>query len=277
MIETKAEHPVVTLLTDFGGRDGYVAAMKGVIATLAPHSRLIDAAHDVPPQDIQAAAWTLMQYWSLYPKGTIHVAVVDPGVGTARKALCIEADGRFLIVPDNGIASLAMEQAGQLALHAIKPDIHRPGVLSATFHGRDVFAYVAGLLAGGVQTLADLAEPVTQVVRPWWSKAHSTATRIEGEVIHVDHFGNLVTNIHRVQMGDADWAIASIRVGAQVVTRVHRTYADVAAGSVLAVFGSSDTLEIAVNGRSAHVSLGCGRGTRIYVEKGILGAGYVAV
>lgn len=277
MMELNAEQPMVTLLTDFGGRDGYVAAMKGVIATLAPHSRVIDAAHDVPPQDIQAAAWTLMQYWALYPKGTIHVAVVDPGVGTSRKALCIEADGRLLIVPDNGLASLAMEQASKLAIHAIKPDVHRPGVLSGTFHGRDVFAYVAGLLAGGVQPLADLAEPVTQAVRPWWSRAQSTATRIEGEVIHVDHFGNLVSNIHRSQMGDADWAIASIRVGAQVATRVYHTYADVPGGTVLAVFGSSDTLEIAVNGRSAHVSLGCGRGTRIYVEKGILVSGFTAV
>jgi S-adenosylmethionine hydrolase len=264
------------LLSDFGGRDGYVAAMKGVIAALAPRARIIDAAHDVPPQDVQAAAWTLMQYWSLYPEGTIHVAVVDPGVGTSRKALCVEADGRFLIAPDNGIVSLAMEVAGRDAkAFEIRPEVHRPGVLSATFHGRDVFAYAAGLLAAGSKTVSEIADPLAQVVKPSWTRAISSATRIEGEVIYVDHFGNLVTNIFRTQMGDADWSIASVRVGAQLATRICRTYADVPGGTVLALFNSSDTLEIAVNGSSAHTRLACGRGTKIHVEKGILGRGLV--
>ena len=263
--------PIVTLLTDFGGRDGYVAAMTGVIASLAPNARLLDAAHDMPPHDIQAAAWSLMQYWELYPPGTIHVAVVDPGVGTSRKALCIEADARLFIVPDNGIASFAIEHAHSVSIFAIKPDIHRPGVVSATFHGRDIFAYAAGLLAGGAKKPAEIAEPFAQIARPDWARPVATSTRIEGEVIHVDNFGNLVTNIHHSQMGHADWAIASVRVGAQLVTRIYHTYADVPEGTVLALFGSCNTLEIAVNGQSAQVHLSCGRGTKVVIEKGILG------
>lgn len=262
--------PVITLLTDFGGSDGYVAAMKGVIASLAPHAHVVDAAHDIAPHDIQAAAWTLNQYWSLYPKGTIHIAVVDPGVGTSRKALCIDADGRLLLAPDNGITSLAVEHAEQHAVYAIKDDVHRPGMVSATFHGRDIFAYVAGLIAGGVQPLADIAEPLAEIVRPPWARPRSSPTRIEGEIIHIDHFGNLVSNIHRNQMPEADWAVASVRVGAQIMTRVRHTYADVASGSIVALFGSANTLEIAINGRSAHTGLGCGRGTKIHVEKGLL-------
>ena len=266
-----SSHPIVTLLTDFGGGDGYVASMKGVIMSLAPQTQIVDAAHDIPPQDIQAAAWALSQFWSLFPAGTIHVAVVDPGVGTSRKSLCIEADERYLIVPDNGIGSLAAERAAQVRFYKIRSEAHRPGRVSATFHGRDIFAYVAGLLASG-KSVSEFADATDSVVRPSWARAVSTATRIDGEVVHVDHFGNLITNIHRRQLGDADWALASVRVGAQVATRVYRTYGDMPEGSLLALFGSSDTLEIAINGRSAHVSLGCGRGMKVTVEKGMLGS-----
>lgn len=267
-----ATQPLVTLLTDFGGRDGYVAAMKGVVVSLAPHARVLDAAHDVPPQDVQAAAWTLLQYWSLYPVDTIHVAVVDPGVGTDRKGLVVEADQRILIVPDNGLASLVLEQAYEKRVHTIRPDIHRPGILSATFHGRDVFAYVAGLLASRSRPLAELTVPAGDVVHPCWARPQSTSTRIEGEVIYVDHFGNLITNIPRAHMPDAEWAIATVRLGAKIVTRVHHTYADVTTGGILALFGSSNTLEIAVNAGSAQNQLHSGRGTRVVVEKGLLAA-----
>lgn len=268
-----APHPLVTLLTDFGGRDGYVAAMKGVIATLAPNARVLDAAHDVPPQDVQAAAWTLLQYWSLYPVDTIHVAVVDPGVGTDRKGLVVEADQRILVVPDNGLASLVLEQAYEKRVHAIRADVHRPGVLSATFHGRDVFAYVAGLLASRSRSIADLTVRAEERVHPCWARPQSTSTRIEGEVIYVDHFGNLITNIPSALMPDAEWAIATVRLGAKIVTQVRRTYADVEAGAILALFGSSNTLEIAVNAGSAQNHLHAGRGTRVVVEKGLLAAG----
>ena len=262
--------PIITLLTDFGGRDAYVAAMKGVIATLAPDAHIIDAAHDIPAHDIQAAAWTLMQYWSLYPKGTIHLAIVDPGVGTSRKALCIEADERLLIVPDNGIASLAIEQAARFTPRALKPEVHRPGPVSPTFHGRDIFAYAAGLLLSGQKQLSDLTDPVAQIVTPPWAKARATKLHIEGEIIHADHFGNLITNICRTQMPGPDWAIATVRIGAQMLLPIHLTYSDVPPGAILALFGSTGTLEIAVNAGSAQTALGCGRGTKICVQKGIL-------
>lgn len=271
------ETRMVTLLSDFGLRDGYVAAMKGVIAGLAPGASMIDAAHDIPPQDIQAAAWALRQYWSLYPPGTIHVAVVDPGVGSPRRGLCIEVDDRLIIAPDNGLAGLAVEQARSARFHAIKPAAHRPGVLSATFHGRDVFAHVAGTLLSGRALLQDLCETVDSIVMPSWARVRQTPVTIEGEVIHIDHFGNLVTNIHHTLMGSADWMIASVRVGHRMALRVRRTYSDVPMGTPVAVFGSTENLEIAVNGRSAQELIGCGRGTVVIVEKGLLARDQAAV
>jgi S-adenosyl-L-methionine hydrolase (adenosine-forming) len=262
---------IVTLLSDFGTSDGYVAAMKGVIATLAPSAQITDAAHNIPAQDALAAAWTLSQYWKLFPEGTIHIAVVDPGVGTERKILCIEVDGRTILAPDNGLATLALAQADRCTCRALAPFVHRPGVLSNTFH-----AYAAGLIASGQKTIDELTVPAADFINPGWARPVVTATRIEGQVIHVDHFGNLITNIPRNLMGDPDWAIASIRIGAGYHTRVRRTYNDVQPGEMLALFSSADTLEVALNSCNASLMLRCNRGTKITVERGIIARGTTA-
>lgn len=267
---------VVTLLTDFGTSDGYVAAMKGVIASLAPAAQITDAAHNIPAQDALAAAWTLSQYWKLFPEGTIHIAVVDPGVGTERQALCIEADDRIILAPDNGLTTLAIAQAERCTCRALAPSVHRPGILSNTFHGRDVFAYVAGLIASGQKTVDELTVPAAGFVNPGWARPTVTATRIEGQVIHVDHFGNLITNIPRNLMGDPDWAIANIRIGTGHHTRIRHTYTDAEPGEPLALFSSADTLEIALNSANAALMLRCNRGTKITVERGLLSRGSAA-
>lgn len=261
--------PLITLLTDFGTSDGYVAALKGVILTHAPTAHIHDAAHDLPPQDPLAAAWTLSQYWNLYPPGTIHLAIVDPGVGTDRQILCIEADERIILAPDNGLASLIAAHAERFTCLALRPTVHRPGTPSPTFHGRDIIAHAAGLLAAGTETLTTLTRPAAGFVNPGWARPTVTPTRIEGLVLHVDHFGNLITNIPRNLLGDPDWALANIRIGTRHHTRIRRTYTDADPGETLALFSSANTLEIAINSGNAALMLRSHRGTKVTVERGL--------
>ncbi|HSJ09853.1 MAG TPA: SAM-dependent chlorinase/fluorinase [Longimicrobiales bacterium] len=247
----------ITLLTDFGTRDGYVAAMKGVIATIAPHTIIDDAAHDIPPGDVHAAAWALATYWERYPVGAIHVVVVDPGVGTSRRPIALRADGRFLVGPDNGVFSRVLE--GALSTRAVTLDASRitdDGV-SATFHGRDIFAPAAALIARGA-SLERLGEPAGDLVmlelaRPW-----QDGDAVGGEVVHVDRYGNLISNIpaRRVTPG------ARIEIAGRE-PRLCTTYGDVAPGELCALVGSSGTLEISVRDGSAAEALAAGRGAAV--------------
>lgn len=235
----------VTLLTDFGTQDGYVGAMKGAIAGMLPDAHIDDISHDVPPGDIEAGAWALGAYWRRYPEGTVHVVVVDPGVGTGRHALAIEADGRFLVGPDNGVLSWALRDAERVgAMHSIRPpdDV----VVSATFHGRDLFAPAAARLAAG-EAIASLGPRLQGIVRLLWPEPVHHADGIDGTVFHVDRYGNLITNI------PADQATGEcfVRVG-RVEVEVRRAYGEVASGELVAHVGSRGLLEIAVrDGRAA--------------------------
>jgi len=258
--------PIITLLTDFGTVDAYVAAMKGVILSLAPHSIIIDASHDIPPQDIRAGAWVLGQFWNSYPAGTIHVAVVDPGVGTDRDALLIEADGHWFLSPDNGLLSWVLKQAKQVRLRKLRADVHRPGEVSSTFHGRDVFAYAAGLLASGRAKPEDISDETKSVIMPSWAIVQVEADRIVGEVVHIDRFGNLITNIQRKQVEEAGWKSFLIQAGPSANIRLHKTY-DAKSGNLIALWGSSGTLEIAVSGGSAAEKTGLLRGAAVIVAR----------
>jgi S-adenosylmethionine hydrolase len=258
---------LVTMLTDFGTADGYAAAMKGVLLAAAPAATVVDAGHDVPPQDIQSAAWALYQYWRYYPEGTIHVAVVDPGVGTERRALLVEAEGRILLAPDNGLLTWIIQTAGRLRLHAIRPQTHRPGDVSATFHGRDVFAHVAGRLAAGA-AIAELAEPLNEVTMPDWAAVEVGPSALRGRIVHVDRFGNLITSITRLHLERAGWAAMTIHVGSCAIPRISRTYGDVQPGMVVALIGSSGHLEMAIRDGSARERIGAARGDAVRVEPG---------
>jgi S-adenosylmethionine hydrolase len=246
--------PLVTLLTDFGTADGYVAEMKGVLLAHAPEAQLVDATHDVPPHDVESARLALARYWRRFPEGTVHVAVVDPGVGSERRALAVASHGRFLVGPDNGVLSPALLLPGARAV-----TLPVPAGASATFHGRDVFAPAAARLAGGV-ALEALGDPCDDPLVRRTPEAHRLADgAVRGEVIAVDRFGNLITNL--IARRAATFELAGHRVP------MARTYADVAPGALLALTGSSGLVEIAQRDGSAARELGLVRGAPVVMRQ----------
>jgi S-adenosylmethionine hydrolase len=249
---------VITLTTDFGTADGYVGEMKGVILSAAPDVAIVDITHDIEPQDIEGARLLVERCWRWYPRGTVHVVVVDPGVGTARAAIAVAAQGQFLIGPDNGVLSsaIATPQSAVVALQ-VPPDA------SATFHGRDVFAPAAARLATGVP-LARIGRPhVSPLVHCDPEPVVLPNGTVTGEVVHADRFGNAVTNLEAALA--ASGAMVEI-AGRQMP--VVRTYADVPPGHPVALVGSNGRIEIAIrNGHAARV-LGLARGSRVMLTPG---------
>jgi len=243
--------PCVTLLTDFGTRDGYVGAMKGVIVSRCPTVTIADLTHDVEPQDVLGGALALAASAPWFPAGTIHVAVVDPGVGSARRPLLLEDDGALYVGPDNGLLSLAVPQPRTIYVLDRSDWFQAP--VSATFHGRDVFASVAGHLAAGVAP-ARLATPIEDFQRLFLPAPRVTAVGCEGEIVHCDRFGNLVTNVTAADLSTAGDG-CRIEVAGKVIDGVSRTYADAALGALVALVGSSGRLEIAVRDGSARARL----------------------
>ncbi len=243
----------ITLLTDFGTRDGYVGAMKGVIASIAPDAIVDDVSHDIPAGDVEAAAWALGAYWRRYPPGTVHLVVVDPGVGTSRRAVVAEADERILVGPDNGVLGWVLRDAwrtGEVRELATPSSSH----IAPTFHGRDIFAPAAARLAAGAP-LVSMGPPALGLVRlPWPEPVRGIGT-VEGEIVHVDRYGNLVTNLR------ANVAPKHVHIGDTEVP-VHTTYGDVASGEPVAYVGSRGLLEIAVRDGNAADRFG-GKGTSV--------------
>jgi S-adenosylmethionine hydrolase len=250
----------VTLLTDFGTRDGYVAAMRGVIAQISPEAVVEDASHEVPPGDVLFAAWTLARYWNLYPTGTVHVVVVDPGVGSSRRGVIVQADERYLIAPDNGVLTRALSDAQQQRAFEISNASLLRQPISTTFHGRDVFAPVAAHLANGTAVSA-FGPSIDSLVTIEMPEPRRAGGVIHGVVVMSDHFGNLVTNI------PGDWISrnACVEVGGVAVGALRSTYADAAPGETLALIGSLELLEISVRDGSAEETLRIGRGSAIRV------------
>ena len=233
----------ITLLTDFGTRDGYVAAMKGVIATIAPSVFVEDASHDIPQGDVLSAAQALSRYWHLYPAGTVHVVVVDPGVGTDRAAIALASQGHFFVGPDNGVFSfIDDDQAITLTI---------PADASSTFHGRDVFAPAAARLSLG-EPLHTMGTPLDERFVLVKEEPRGSV----GEVIAIDRFGNIITNI----MQAADVEIQGVEVKLQVA------YGDVAEGELLALINSDGLLEIALRNGNAAEKLGVTRGMKVQVK-----------
>lgn len=261
------ERPIITLTTDFGLRDAYVASMKGVILGICPEARLVDVTHLVPPQDIQAAAYILESARRSFPKGTIHLAVVDPGVGTNRKGILVKVDGQVLVGPDNGLFSLILRKRDYAeACYLEVRDYWLPEV-SRTFHGRDIFAPVAAHFARGVSAEA-FGPPAVPQVSPWSFPVKEGPDLVRGEVIAIDHFGNCVTNITVEEFGEmprsGEWT-------AEIASRrdipVLETYADVDPGIPVAVLGSGGCLEIAVNLGSAAAILDIERGAWVWLSR----------
>ena len=229
---------IITLLTDFGTSDSYVAEVKGVLLSRIPGAQLVDVSHDIAPGDVRAGAYVLGRAWPRFPKGAVHLAIVDPGVGTARRALAAEAAGHRFVAPDNGLLSSLPPDARFVALPI-------PTDASPTFHGRDVFAPVAAALANGA-SLTDLGSIITDAHRVPRTTPQVKGGVVIGEVIHIDRFGTLLTNI----TPNLVTARSRIVIGAHEVL-LARTFADVARGDLVAFIGSGGTIEIAARDSSA--------------------------
>lgn len=245
--------PIITFLTDFGLRDGYVASMKGVALSICPEAILIDISHEIPAQAIRSGAFVLASACTSFPRGAIHVAVVDPGVGTSRNAIIVRAADQLFIGPDNGLFSWVLRAAPEYEARSLANPAYRMQRVSPTFHGRDIFAPAAAHLARGA-AFEDFGPPCTPLIEGWTTPA-SGIRHIQGEVIHIDRFGNAITNITSKDLdrlstnGDPliVWT-AEHRIGP-----IERTYGDQPPGTVLALIGSLDHLEVAVTmGSCAH-------------------------
>ena len=259
--------PLVTLTTDFGTRDGYVGSMKGVLLTISPSIRIVDITHALPPHKLVPAALALREACPRFPPGTIHVAVVDPGVGGQRRPILLRVDGRFYVGPDNGIFGMLVEGGTLQGAWRLRNPAYFLSPVSDTFHGRDIFAPVAAHLAAGVpaeafgETLAD-PTPLT-LPAPRVQPDH-----MEGRVIHVDRFGNCITNLDATRV--RRWSAGSplvIRAASASLREISRSYDAVPERQALAIIGSMGTLEIACNRGRGNELLGLGTGDRVLIEK----------
>jgi len=235
----------ITLLTDFGTGDGYAGAVKGVLATLAPSVPVEDISHDLPPGDLRKGSLVLGRYWRLFPPGTVHLAVVDPGVGTERRALALEADERFHVAPDNGILSQVLARARAWRGVVLTPSAILPPPVGKTFHGRDLFAPAAALLATGVP-LEELGPEATDLVRLPEPRSRREGDWVVGEVVEKDRFGNLATNLPEPTVRVAGGVEAG---GCSIPFR--ETYGEACPGDLLALRDSDGRVEIALRGGSA--------------------------
>ncbi|HEX4574439.1 MAG TPA: SAM-dependent chlorinase/fluorinase [Gemmatimonadales bacterium] len=242
---------LITLLTDFGAADGYVGEVKGVLLTQVHGAVLVDITHQVPPGDVRAGQYVLSRVWHRFPQGSVHLAVIDPGVGTARRALAAQAAGHFFVAPDNGLLSFLPEDAHFVALPI-------PPQAAPTFHARDVFAPIAGQLALGT-ALTRLGQTVTDPYRDPIPAATHDGAAVVGEVIYIDRFGTLISNIR----GDQVEPGIRIRVAGTDVGPLARTFGDVGRGQLVAFVGSGGTVEVAVRDGSAARMLGVGVGAEV--------------
>jgi S-adenosylmethionine hydrolase len=251
---------LVTLLSDFGLRDTYVAQMKAVIIGLDPTVRLVDVTHEVEPGNVMEAALALESAWGLFPEGSVHLAVVDPGVGSSRAPLAVEAAGHFFVGPDNGLFSLVPASGPEARAVRLHEDF-RP--VSATFHGRDVFAPAAAHLALG-RPLEELGEAVEAIRTLPLPEVLLEPGVVMGEIIHMDHFGNLVTNLRPWHLEGRK--LLGLRTGPLLRHSVSRTYSDVPEGECLFLWNSAGRLEVACREGHAAMLLGLGVGDAVGAE-----------
>ncbi|MBI2921788.1 MAG: SAM-dependent chlorinase/fluorinase [Planctomycetes bacterium] len=249
----------IVLATDFGDSP-YVGQIKGVIASIAPDAHVIDLTHQVAPQDIVEGLWHLKGALAYFPRGTIFVAVVDPGVGTARRALCVDAGDFLAVGPDNGILSFIAPEKRR-AVHLIEAEEYTLRKKSAVFHGRDIFAPAAAHLANGLDP-AKLGPAGEGVIELPWIVPRATKDGLEGAVLVVDRFGNLLTNIE----GHRAAADATVTIEKTPIGSLRTTYSDAEVGRPLALIGSSGFIEIAIRNGSAAKGLGLGKGARVSVK-----------
>jgi len=261
--------PLITLLSDFGLRDPYVAEMKAIILTICPEARVVDISHSINKFDIRMGAFVLASAAGYFPKGTVHIGVVDPGVGTPRRAILAETKHALYVGPDNGLLMLAAREDETRHVYSIvNPKLILPAV-SSTFHGRDVFAPVAAHLARGTSPM-DFGPEIHDYVVPHFAAPLTQAEKVMGEVLYIDDFGNIITNI-----AGSDWKKAGFKPKERLSIRLRKksfkasscsAYEEVAPKSLLVLFGSRDFVEIAVNQGSAAKTLGVKIGDSVVIS-----------
>jgi S-adenosylmethionine hydrolase len=259
--------PVIALLTDFGNRDHYAGTMKGVALGICADATLVDISHEVAAGDVLAAALELAAAYRYFPAGSIFLVVVDPGVGSSRRGLAAEAGAYRFVAPDNGVLSIVFDENPPTGVVELSEARYARPTVSPTFEGRDRFAPAAAWLANGIELTA-LGRPAGTVHRIEVPRPRETAEGVEGEVVRVDRFGTLITNIdrrlfERVAAGHP----VIVRVGSLQISKIVSTYADSSPGELCALFGSTDHLEIAANGSNAAAEIGAGRGTTVHVGR----------
>jgi S-adenosylmethionine hydrolase len=255
--------PIITLTTDFGLSDHFVGVMKGVILGIAPAAHLVDISHEIRPFEIAEGAFTIYQTYRWYPKKTIHLVVVDPGVGTARRPILVEAAGQYFIGPDNGVLSMVYGKEAKHKVRAITAEKYFLRPVSRTFHGRDIFAPVAAHLARG-------ARPTMfgKLIKDYLKLSLDTPTRTgkrvwTGTILKIDRFGNLITNLHVDEFPSVRSRPFELQVGARRLARLAINYADTEEPEPFVIVGSSGYLEVACNQASAARLLGCGAGAPV--------------
>lgn len=258
--------PVIALLTDFGLRDHYVGTMKGVMLGICPEATFVDISHEIPPQDVEAAALELAAAYRYFPASTVFLVVVDPGVGSARRAIAIEAERRRFVAPDNGVLSAMLESSSAGQVVELTDRRYQLSTVSRTFEGRDRFAPAAAWLAAGVE-LAALGRAAGSIHRLDRPQPIVMADGIEGLVLRVDRFGNLTTNIERETLAPLSRrGPIQVHIAGRVVSLIVSAYAEATPGALCALLGSTDHLEIAVAGGSAARVLTVARGAPVTVR-----------
>ena len=257
--------PLITLTTDFGVRDAYVAAMKGVILSINPDALIIDITHDITPQDIKQAAFVLSTAAFFFPRGAIHLIVVDPGVGTARKPVILSTGREYFVAPDNGVLSRVVHELrgkSDLKSYVISNPEYRRAEISRTFHGRDIFAPAAAYLSLGISP-EKFGEPLSSlntfnIPQP----RHDADGSVTGEIIYVDSFGSLISNIKE---NDVPKGKINIEIAGHTIEGIVRSYQE--KEQILAIIGSSGHLEIALRDGSAAKHLGVGEGAGVTINQ----------
>ncbi|MCE2393645.1 SAM-dependent chlorinase/fluorinase [Candidatus Poribacteria bacterium] len=256
---------MITLMTDFGTSDHYVGVMKGVILNINPQVEIVDITHTVPPQDVHAAAFLIDSAYRYFPTGTIHVIVVDPGVGSGRRAIVCRTKTAYFVCPDNGILTHILRNEERIHTVAVKNSAYFLPQVSNTFHGRDIFAPIAAHLSHGIG-IDKLGSPVAESVQLPIPKPQVTDNTIIGQVIWIDAFGNLITNISQEILESLEGRDSVvIRAGSTEIDHFNRSYAESAVGDALAIVGSFNRLEISINQGNAAQVLGLQRGDRVTI------------
>ena len=260
---------MITLLTDFGVQDYFVAAMKGVILSINPAAQIVDLTHDIPPQDIEAAAFNLLACYRDFPRDSVHVAVVDPGVGSDRRAIMLACAGQFFIGPDNGLFSWICEREQQWQGVTLTSDTFFRHPVSNTFHGRDIFAPAAAALSTGRQ-IKEFGEPLSDIVRLPPLAAEAADGTIAGRIIHIDRFGNCITNLRACDVDDRLGTGVSVTINGHTVTAVRQFFSQAQLSEkpeLFLIVGSSGFVEVAARNASAAAILGAERRDLVTVRR----------